>query len=77
MEMLEADLRSRLLETNEEFRNLSELHQKYDLEIEALEGHQPFTPDDEEAEQRLKKLKLQCKDRMLQILRSQAVAMAS
>lgn len=73
MELLDAGVRSRLLETNDEFRSLAELHQKYDDEIQNLESHQPFTNEDESAEMRLKKLKLQVKDRMYEIARSELV----
>lgn len=62
-------LKRRLLATNEEFRQLADLHQKYDDEIQSIETRGLVTPPDEDLEQRLKKLKLSCKDRMNEILR--------
>jgi uncharacterized protein YdcH (DUF465 family) len=70
MEILDTELRSRLLASDPEFRQLTELHQKYDAEIRVIESAEHLTPIDLDTEYRLKKLKLQCKDRMEMILQS-------
>ena len=65
----EGSTSARLIETNEEFRTLSEQHSKYDHRLDELSSHRFPTTDEEVEEHRLKKLKLQTKDRMQAILR--------
>jgi uncharacterized protein YdcH (DUF465 family) len=62
------ELKAHLLSTNEQFRTLAEQHAQLKIEIERIESKCHVTPDDEIEEQRLKKLKLQLKDQMTEIL---------
>jgi hypothetical protein len=62
------ELKAHLLSTNEQFRTLAEQHARLKQQIEQIESKCHVTPDDELEEQRLKKLKLQLKDQMLEIL---------
>lgn len=77
---LETDLRARLLQTDEEFRALSEKHHELDVRLHEL-ASRPYLADNEQVEEvTLKKRKLQLKDRMEDILRrhlSQNPPMAS
>jgi len=74
MEMsTQEELRAHLIASNEEFRRLAEEHAAYHAQLEALEAKPHFTPDDEVEEHRLKKLKLQLKDQMNEILSRHAV----
>jgi uncharacterized protein YdcH (DUF465 family) len=56
------------MQSNEEFRAIAELHADYSRKIDALESKSHLTPQDELEEHRLKKLKLQLKDQMVEIL---------
>ena len=60
---------ARLIETNEEFRTLSEQHSEYDHRLDEISSRRFPTTDDEVEEHRLKKRKLRTKDRMQAILR--------
>ena len=60
---------ARLMETNEEFKSLAEQHSSYDRRLEELSARRYPSQDEQMEEMRLKKLKLQLKDRMHQILR--------
>ena len=60
---------ARLMETNEEFKSLAEQHSSYDRRLEELSARRYLSQDEQMEEMRLKKLKLQLKDRMHQILR--------
>ncbi len=62
MSTQQEDLKAHLMASNDEFRRLSDEHASYHAQLEALEAKQHFTPDDEEEEHRLKKIKLQLKD---------------
>jgi len=62
------ELKAHLLSTNEHFRTLAEQHAQLKHQIEVIESKCHVTPDDELEEQRLKKLKLQTKDHMTEIL---------
>ena len=65
----QTDLSAHLMETNEEFKSLAEQHSSYDRRLEEINAR-PYPSQDEQIEElRLKKLKLQTKDRMHQILR--------
>ena len=71
------DLKAHLMATNEEYRSLAEKHAEYHKQLEAIEAKSHMTLQDEEDEQRLKKLKLRLKDQMNEILaryRTQRVA---
>jgi uncharacterized protein YdcH (DUF465 family) len=62
------ELKAHLLATNEQFRRLAEQHAHLEGQIEQIESKCHVTPDDELEEQRLKKLKLQLKDQMLELI---------
>jgi uncharacterized protein YdcH (DUF465 family) len=62
-------LTARLMETNEEYRTLVQEHSDYDRRLEKLSTRRFPSTDEEVEEHRLKKLKLQLKDRMYAILR--------
>ncbi len=62
-------LATRLMETNEEYRNLAQEHSDYDRRLEQLSARRFPSTEEEVEEHRLKKLKLQLKDRMHAILR--------
>jgi uncharacterized protein YdcH (DUF465 family) len=70
------ELKSRLMETDEEFRRLAQAHAEYARRIEALEAL-PYLSEEQQLEEiKLKKLKLHAKDMMAEILnryRTQAV----
>lgn len=67
---LETELRERLLQTDEEFRALSQKHHELDLRLHEL-GARPYLAEGEQVEEvTLKKRKLQLKDRMEHIMRS-------
>ena len=65
----QTDQSARLMETNEEFKSLAEQHSSYDRRLEELSARRYLSQDEQMEEMRLKKLKLQLKDRMHQILR--------
>ncbi|HEY8551386.1 MAG TPA: YdcH family protein [Vicinamibacterales bacterium] len=77
---VESDLREKLLQTDEEFRALSEKHHELDVRLHEL-GMRPYLSESEQIEEiTLKKRKLQLKDRMEDILRRhlhESVASAS
>jgi uncharacterized protein YdcH (DUF465 family) len=62
------DLKAHLMATDETFRQLAEEHADYKKQIQAIEAKPHVTPQDEEEEHRLKKLKLRLKDQMNEIL---------
>ncbi len=69
MEMsTQEELKAHLMASNEEFRRLAEEHASYHAQLEALEAKAHFTPDDEVEEHRLKKVKLQLKDQMNEMI---------
>jgi uncharacterized protein YdcH (DUF465 family) len=65
----EGSTSARLMETNEEYRTLSKQHSQYDRRLDELSSRRYLTTDEQVEEHRLKKLKLQTKDRMYEILR--------
>jgi uncharacterized protein YdcH (DUF465 family) len=72
----EEQLKAHLIMTHDEFRSLFERHHSYDEQLVALEAKDRLSYDEQMEENRLKKLKLQTKDRMQAILaehRSQSV----
>lgn len=63
------DLKSRLLETNEEYRELASKHHTLEDQIQELEAKQYLSDDEQLKEVSLKKRKLHIKDRMESLLR--------
>ena len=59
----------RLIAENHDFRTLREEHQRYELELAALNGRGFLAPDQQWRVSELKKLKLIAKDRMETMLR--------
>lgn len=62
------ELKAYLMQSNEEFRSLAEKHAAYERLIEAIEAKSHVTPEDELEEHRIKKIKLQLKDQMHEIM---------
>ncbi|HPT28016.1 MAG TPA: DUF465 domain-containing protein [Bryobacteraceae bacterium] len=62
------ELRTRLIQTNEEFRVMAQQHADYERLIKEIEAKVHVTPEDEFEEHRLKKLKLRLKDQMAEIM---------
>ena len=62
------ELKAYLVQSNEEFRALAEKHAEYKRQIDEIESKSHLTEQDEIEEHRLKKLKLQLKDQMFQIM---------
>jgi len=62
------ELKAYLINSNEEYRSLANKHAEYKRLIEAIEQKPHVTPEDEDEEHRLKKLKLACKDQMQAIV---------
>ena len=58
------EARAHLMQTNEEFRGLAAQHSDYERRIEELASRRFLTPEEEEEEARLKKMKLHLKDQM-------------
>ncbi len=61
-------LKEHLLATNEAFRSLAAQHAEYSRQIDAIESKSHLTDADEIEEQRLKKLKLNVKDQLNEML---------
>jgi len=77
MDNTQDELKAHLMRTDEEFRRLVEKHTQYDHLLDEIESKPHVTPEDEIEEHRIKKLKLQLKDQMNEILgrhRTQSVA---
>lgn len=70
MNQHEEKIRDSLRANNREFRQLESLHQHYEQELESLIKGPGLTQDQEIKRIELKKLKLQAKDRMAQIMRN-------
>jgi uncharacterized protein YdcH (DUF465 family) len=68
MSTQQEEIKAHLMASNDEFKRLAEEHASYHAQLEALEGKEHFTPEDEAEEHRLKKLKLRLKDEMNAIL---------
>lgn len=73
----EDEAKAHLLATNEQFRALSEQHALLKKQIEQIESRPHVTEADEIEEQRLKKLKLQIKDQMNDLLTQARTATVS
>jgi uncharacterized protein YdcH (DUF465 family) len=77
MENTQEELKTHLMQSDDEFRQLAEQHARYHEQLETLESKSRLTPEEEVEEHRLKKVKLQLKDQMNQIIsryRTQHVA---
>ena len=71
------DLKHRLLETNEEFRELASKHHSLEDRLHELEA-KPYLSDEEQLEEvSLKKRKLHIKDQMESLLRQSGGAAAA
>jgi uncharacterized protein YdcH (DUF465 family) len=68
MENTQEELKTHLMQTDEEFRRLAEEHATFHKQLEALEAKSHLTAEEEVEEHRLKKVKLQLKDQMNQII---------
>jgi uncharacterized protein YdcH (DUF465 family) len=62
------EIKAHLMQTNEKYRHLVAKHHEYDRQVEALEAKHALSADEEIQEHRLKKLKLQLKDEMEQLV---------
>ncbi len=62
------ELKTRLLQTDDEFRRLASAHSEYARKIEALESLPHLSPGEQMEEVTLKKKKLHAKDMMAEIL---------
>ncbi len=71
------DLKHRLLDTNEEFRELAFTHHTLDDRLHALEAKHYLSDDEQVEEVSLKKRKLHIKDRMESILQQHGSTSAS
>jgi uncharacterized protein YdcH (DUF465 family) len=65
---IQEELKAHLMQTNETFRSLMNRHREYGGLVERLESKPALTAEEEIEEHRLKKLKLQLKDQMEQIV---------
>lgn len=63
------DLKTELIETDEEFRRLYEEHQEYERRLQSINQKQLLSQEDEVEEKKIKLHKLALKDHMEQILR--------
>lgn len=69
------ELKAHLIATDETFRRLVDQHAEFDRKLEALERKPAPTEEEKVEEVRLKKLKLNLKDQMTELMnRSRAVA---
>ena len=73
-ESLDSGLRRQLLQTDEEFRALSERHHELETRLHQLAERSHLDDNEQLEESTLKKRKLQLKDRMEDILRRQVAA---
>jgi uncharacterized protein YdcH (DUF465 family) len=68
MEITQEELKAQLMQSNDEFRILAQQHADYKRRVMELEEKSHPTPEEQVEEARLKKLKLQIKDQMTDIL---------
>ena len=66
--MEEEKVRDYLRQNNEDFRRLEEKHHKYEQQLEEIESHAFLTPEQKREKQTIKKMKLQVKDKMQEII---------
>ncbi len=62
------EIRMHLMQTSEEFQQLARQHEQLGAQVTEMENNPHFTEQDEIEEHRLKKLKLQAKDQMEEIV---------
>jgi uncharacterized protein YdcH (DUF465 family) len=62
------EIKTHLMQTSEEFRELARRHQTLDEKVAQLENDPLATAEDEIEEHRLKKIKLHLKDQMEEIV---------
>ncbi|MCC7173944.1 MAG: YdcH family protein [Bryobacterales bacterium] len=77
MGIAQDELKAHLMESNEEFRRLAQLHSEHSKRIEELSSRSYVSAEDQLEEVRLKKMKLRLKDQMEAIMsryRAQQVA---
>lgn len=72
-----SELKTYLLQTDEEFRNLATQHHELEERLHSLSSKSYLTDNEQLEETTLKKKKLQLKDRMEEILRRQRNVYAS
>ncbi len=65
----ESEIVEILRRENEEYRRLEREHRELDMMLSEIESKKFLTPDDEVEIHRIKKLKLQKKDKMAEIIR--------
>ncbi len=68
MQLTPEELKAHLMETNEEFRRLSQQHCQYKKQLESLSARPYLTPEEQIEEVRIKKLKLRLKDQMQELM---------
>lgn len=68
MENIQEQLKAHLMQSDEEFRRLASQHAEFKKKVEALEALPHPSEDEQLEEARLKKLKLQLKDQMTQMM---------
>jgi len=69
MELAETEIRSRLLEESEEFRDLADRHQAFEDRLDELTRRRPRSEQERLEQVELKKRKLLLKDRMAAMIR--------
>lgn len=62
------EIKAHLMQTSDHFRDLMHRHHELDRQVDEMENKHVLTSDEEIEEHRLKKLKLQLKDEMEQIV---------
>lgn len=62
------ELKTRLIQTDDEFRRLALAHKEYERKIQALESLPRLSEEQQIEEVKLKKLKLHAKDLMAEIM---------
>lgn len=68
MENIQEQMKAHLMQSDEEFRRLASQHAEFKKKVEALEALPHPSEDEQLEEARLKKLKLQLKDQMTQMM---------
>jgi uncharacterized protein YdcH (DUF465 family) len=64
MELLETEIQDCLSNDSDEYRQLSDRHREYEMQLEHIANRRPFTQQDWFEESVVKKQKLQVKDRL-------------
>ena len=68
MQLTPEELKSHLMETDDDFRRLAKQHCEYKKLLEALSSRPYLTPEEQVEEVRLKKVKLRLKDQMQEMI---------